>query len=200
MNNRLACTAALSIGLVTTACGSGMNTPDIKQNPNLTKRYEITLTIHGATRGFDSVDGFAHFEIGNSEACSSKDPISGLYRTLDQHPPLSFGRVDENTYRTTVDMDYYVDADYFGMGVCHWTMTDVVAVLKINGNAMDLGADMSVDDIAAQGLSDRYFPLSTLSSNNKLKMSFPGSPLSDVPPERRKDYFYIAMSARKVAL
>ena len=198
MVKRLTWATLLSLGLTTSACGSNMKTPDITQNPHPTQRYEITLTIHGAPRGFDEATGYMQYAIGNSTACTPRRPISGVYETMDQHPPITFTRVDDKTYKSTVVTDYYVDADYFGLGVCHWQMTAVVAMLKINGNTVELSPDIEAEDITAQKSVDQYFAIAELSSENKLHLVSPGIPLSSVKPESRNDFFYITMAARKV--
>jgi len=177
-----------------------MNTPKIEKNPHPTQRYEITLTVPDLPRTFDSVEGTIQYKIGNAKDCSPQDPISAQYRTLDQFQQVTFTRADEHTYKATVVMDPYVDANYFGMGMCHWTVKSVVAEMKTNGNPFDLGLNLQGDDIAAQKAIDQYFPRSILFADKGTPMGFPGIPLSDVPLAHRKDSFYITMSARKVEL
>jgi hypothetical protein len=102
MTHRFACTAILSFGLATTACGSSMNTPKIEKNPHPVQRYELTLTLHDVPRTFDMVGGTVQYRIGNSGSCAPQDPISGLHRTLDQLQPITFTRVDADTYKASM--------------------------------------------------------------------------------------------------
>jgi len=190
----------LSLGLATTACGSIMNTPKIEKNPHPTQRYEITLTVPDLPRTFDSVEGTIQYKIGNAKDCSPQDPISAQYRTLDQFQQVTFTRADEHTYKAIVVMDPYLDANYFGMGMCHWTVKSVVAEMKTNGNPYDLGLNLQGDDITEQKAIDQYFPRSILSAEKGIPMGFPGTPLSYIKSDRVKDYFCITMSARKVEL
>jgi hypothetical protein len=200
MANRLVCAVTLSLGFATTACSS-MHTPKIEKNLHPTQRYEITVTVPGdVPRTFDSVNGTIQYQIGNAKACSPQDPISGQYRTLDQFQHVTFVRADEHTYKATVTMDPYIDADYFGMGMCHWTLLVVVAEMKTNGNPFDVALQMENDDITAQKSVDLYFPRSILSSDKGIAVGFAGVQLSEVPAGRVKDNFYITISARKVVL
>jgi hypothetical protein len=200
MANRRICAAMVCLGLVTTACAFNMNTPKIEKNANPSQRYEITLTIPDVPRTFDSVEGTVQYRIGNSEACSPEDPVSNLHRTLDQFQPVTFTRTDEHTYQAAIEMDYYLDANYFGMGVCHWVVKAVVPVMKTNGNPFDLGLDVQGDDIISQKSVDQYFPRTVLSSDNGEHMGFPSISRADIKPGRIDEYFHITLSARKVIL
>jgi hypothetical protein len=198
MVDRRVCSAMFGLGLVTTAYASSMNTPDIQKNAHPSQLYEVTLTVSDVPRVFDSVEGTVQYRIGNSEVCSPEDPVSNLHRTLDQFQRVTFTRVDPHTYKADVVVDYYLDADYFGMGVCHWVVKAVVPVMKTHGNSFDLGLDMQGDDLVAQKAVEQYFPRTVLSSDNGAHMGFPGISRSDIKPGRIGDYFTVGLSARKV--
>lgn len=65
MTTRLASAMLLSLALITSACGSSMKTPDIKQNSHSKMRYEVTLTVNSAPGPFDAVMGFVQYTVMN---------------------------------------------------------------------------------------------------------------------------------------
>jgi hypothetical protein len=155
MPTRLTSTLLLSVALTTSACSSSMKTPDIKQNPHPTKRYEITLTIKDAPGPFDSVTGYMQYEVAN-EQCAPKDEFSGVHRKPPiQRPPIVFTRVRDNVYRGTVYLDLLQDENYHGLGVCHWAVIAAIARLKFHN--VTFSPDISAEAIASQQSSTQYF-------------------------------------------
>ena len=76
----------LSLALITSACGSSMKTPDIKQNQHPKMRYEIIMTIDGAPGPFDSVTAFVQYKVSN-DRCVPLTPISGATLPPEHHLP-----------------------------------------------------------------------------------------------------------------
>jgi len=188
----------LSLAMATTACGSHMNTPDIKQNPHPKMRYEITLTINGAPQGFDSVTGRMQYEVTN-EKCAPYDEFIGIYRTPDtQYPPIAFTRVSDHVYTGTVYLDLLQDEDYYDLGVCHWSMNFATAILLINGNGVNLGPSMSLDEVASQKSVDIYFPIANLSSGPTPAYGDGGERMSASVAGFMGGPFSITMSSKEV--
>ncbi|WP_266160421.1 hypothetical protein [Dyella silvatica] len=174
-----------------------MKTPDIKPNPNPKQHYEITMTVDGAPKGFDSVSGSMQYVVKNSDACVAPDPVSGHHSNLAQFLPFDIKKVDEHTYKGTVVTDHFLDADYYGLGVCHWVMSSAMAVFKINGNSIDLRPSILNEDLVAEKSVDVYFPLADLSASDGLKYGDGGQPLAEVSPQIRQAVFHITLSSRK---
>ncbi|HEY0198832.1 MAG TPA: hypothetical protein VGC19_09860 [Rhodanobacter sp.] len=154
MSKRLIFSLTLSLVLITSACGSPMKTPDIKQNPHPKMRYEITMTIQGAPGPFDSVSGFVQYKVSNSH-CVPLTPISGATLPPESRIPIAFTRVSDNLYKAVIYTDLMQDEDYYGMGVCHWSVVATSADLKIKTTA--LSPAIFHDDIVAQKSVATYF-------------------------------------------
>ncbi|HKT29207.1 hypothetical protein [Dyella sp.] len=107
-----------------------MNTPDIKHNPHPKMRYEITLTIKDAPGPFDSAEGYVSYEVAN-EQCAPFERFAGIYRTPpSQHLAFSLSRFSNNEYKGIVYLDLLQDEDYYGFGMCHWSVNSVSAALS----------------------------------------------------------------------
>ncbi|WP_426702122.1 hypothetical protein ACPPVV_03660 [Rhodanobacter sp. Col0626] len=131
-----------------------MKKPDIKKNPHPRMRYEITIKIEGAPGAFDSVTGFVQYRVAN-ERCVPLQPVSGATVPPEDNIPLALTRVSDDEYRGTVYSDLLQDEDYYGLGVCHWSMVAVVTELK--KGAVRFSPDLSSDELARQGSKTTYF-------------------------------------------
>ena len=144
----------LSLALITTACGSPMKTPDIKQNATAKQRYDITLKIDGAPGPFDAMRAYASYRVTNP-ACVPLTPITGARLEPQETLPLELTKLKDGVYRVTVYADRYEDEDYYGLGVCHWGM-DAVGVKLTAGN-WDFSTAIFMDDIKSRQDVHRYF-------------------------------------------
>lgn len=151
---RLTSFLILSFALITSACGSSMKKPDIKQNPNPRMRYEITVKVEGAPGAFDSVTGFVQYRVTN-ERCVPLQPISGATVPPEEDIPLALTRVNDNEYKGTVYSDLLQDEDYYGLGVCRWSMVAVVTELK--KDAVTFSPDLSSSELAEREPKSTYF-------------------------------------------
>ncbi|WP_266157209.1 hypothetical protein [Dyella silvatica] len=175
-----------------------MKTPDIKQNPHPKTRYEITMTIDGAPGPFDAVTGFVQYKVSN-DRCVPLSPGSGATLAPEKSVPLDLTRVSDKVYRATFYTDLFQDEDYYGLGVCHWSVVAATAALKVN--ASDLSPALFIDDIKAQKPVATYFADGEYLDARKGKDSFPtitGSlKRSDYQPESRTDIFSITLVAKE---
>lgn len=143
----------LSFGLITSACSSPMKTPDIKQNPHPIKRYEITMTIDGAPRAFDSINGYVVYQVENDD-CVPLTKGSGARLAPDKSLPLEFTR-DGNVFKSTFYADQLQDENYFGLGICHWTIGSAGANPKVGNYSFDLG--ITIDAARPKKVEVTYF-------------------------------------------
>lgn len=144
----------LSLALITSACGSSMKKPDIKHNPHPRMRYTITLKVDGAPGPFDPVAGFVQYRVAN-EHCVPLQPISGATIPPEEDVPLVLTRVSDTEYKGTVYGDLLLDEDYYGLGVCRWSMTTVVAELK--KDAVTFSPDLSSGELNGTASKTTYF-------------------------------------------
>ncbi|TPG11783.1 hypothetical protein EAH75_10875 [Rhodanobacter glycinis] len=175
-----------------------MKTPDIKQNPHPKMRYEITMTIQGAPGPFDSVSGFVQYKVSNGH-CVPLTPISGATLPPESRIPISFTRVSDNLYKGVIYTDLMQDDDYYGLGVCHWSVVAASADLKIKTTA--LSPAIFHDDIVAQKSVATYFVNSDYldnSSANGEERVVSGNPnRAFYLPASRTDLFSIALAAKE---
>lgn len=146
--------SALFMLLSTYACDATMKKPDIKLNPNPRMRYEITMTIKGAPGTFDRIEGHADYEVTNP-ASVPLTPLSGATVVPQRHETIEFKRVTENVYKAEVYADKFLDEDYFGQGICRWSIIAVSAGL-ISG-PVTFSPSIFHKDIFAGSTSTRYF-------------------------------------------
>ncbi|WP_266169272.1 hypothetical protein [Dyella subtropica] len=187
---------AVPFALITTACSSSMNTPDIKQNPHPKMRYEITVTIDGAPGPFDSISGFMQYEVTNKQCIPlTGGPMNAMRIPPTAHPAIDFKRVSDNVYTGTVYADYFLDEDYFGEGVCHWSLMSATARLKVKN--LTLVPYLLSDEIFSQKSVEAYFVRGDYSDNDQERGSSGSRRSSDYPPELQKDIFSITLVAKE---
>lgn len=138
------------------ACGPSMKKPDIKLNPHPKMRYEITLTIEGAPGPFDAVEGTAGYEVTNG-SCVPLTPFSGATLTPEKDVPMALIRVSDKVYRGELYVDLLTDEDYFGLGLCRWSMPFANFSLRV-GNLV-FGHPLALNDILEKKPVTRYFSM-----------------------------------------
>lgn len=180
----------LLFALSLSACHSStMNKPDIKQNPAPQQRYELTLTLQDAPGPFESIAGFMQYEVQNEQDCVPADAISGHHQRLSSDPLIAFTRVNtSNVYKGTVYLDLLQDADYYGLGVCHWKMMGFTAMLK--AGEVTFNPFISGDQITAQQSKTEYFPKSYFSDPAVIKDTHTGGMSMSEPVARDPGKFF----------
>lgn len=146
--------SALLLLLSTHAYGATMKQPDIKLNPNPRMRYEITATISGAPGPFERIEGTVDYKVFNGD-CVPLTPITGATVEPQKRLPLVFERVSDNTFKSFVYVDQIQDEDYFGLGVCHWSV--VGASVDFHHGGVNFSPAIYHDDIVGQNSVVRYF-------------------------------------------
>lgn len=191
---RLTSLLILSSALITSACGSSMKKPDIKQNPHPRMRYEITMTIDGAPGPFDSVSAFVQYKVSN-DRCVPLQPISGATLAPEKEIPLSFSRTSDNVYRTVIYTDLMQDEDYYGMGVCHWSMVAVTADLKTK--AVDLSAAIWLEELISEKPASSYFVRSDYFGRDKNRFVLGDRDIDHKLRTFRSDIFSVTFIAKE---
>lgn len=154
MRRRFVTTFFILLPFALPAFGESIKKPDIKVNPHPKMRYEITLSIEGAPGPFDSVDGFTGYEVTNG-ACVPLTPFSGATLTPSKNVPISLSSVSDTAYRGEIYVDLLRDEDYFGQGLCRWSMRFVDFDLQVGNLAF--AHTLSLDDVLAGQSVTRYF-------------------------------------------
>lgn len=193
------CIALLILLLVIalSACGASVNTPDIKKNRHPKMRYEITLTIKGSPGPFDEVTGFMQYDVAN-EQCAPFDKFIGIYhKPPGQSPPIALVPVGANEYKGAIHLDLLQDEDYYGLGVCHWFMTAVVAQLKIGEVTFSPGI-LQEQIINGQTIT-QFFPKNAYGDDSIPHRSVLGmSTLDEIDSRYHDEFFSITSSAKEL--
>ncbi|KIS38754.1 hypothetical protein GT799_18795 [Stenotrophomonas maltophilia] len=105
-----------------------------KLNPSPQQGYELVLTLKDAPGPFAMVEGVAQYDASNYAACGRIVPATGTAGRITSQEPIALRQVGENEYRGTFYLDRMQDEDYYGRGVCHWTLTGVGAMLRATGD------------------------------------------------------------------
>jgi hypothetical protein len=171
----------LFLAMTSSACGSPMKTPDIKQNPNPKQRYDITLKIDHAPGPFDSVTGSLDYQVSNGR-CVPLTPGSGATIVPNEHIPFTLTRVDDDVYKGTLYTDRFLDEDYYGLGVCQWEFVAVGIELKIG--KVDFSPSLFLKDIKAGKPVATYFSRNMYARAGEIS----DAPLTDTGRLSREEY------------
>lgn len=193
MPKRLLTSMLFSFALMSSACSAPMKTPDIKQNPHPKMRYEITITIEGAPGSFDSMQTIAQYDIENDH-CVPLQPMSGARLTPDKTIEMPLTRVGDNTYRGEVYTDLLEDADYYGLGICHWKLSGVSMYLK--HKKLTFPPSISLDNILAQKSEERYFSNRSFADANMERVDTGNSKRADFHQEANHT-FSVVLTAKE---
>lgn len=152
---RIACVATL-IPFASFAYGASAKQPDIKANPNPRVRYEITATVIDAPGEFDRIEGHVDYKVTNTK-CVPLTPGSGATVEPKKSLRVTYERVSENAYRGVIYIDQLHDEDYFGLGVCHWSVVGVTADLQ--HQKVKFSPAIYLKDIVSGVVVVRYFSM-----------------------------------------
>ena len=145
---------ALLLSLTPLAYGATMTNPDIKLNPNPRVRYEITAVVKDAPGPFDRIEGAVEYKVTDRK-CVPLTPITGAAQFPEKRVPIELRRIDDHTYKGDVYVDLLQDEDYFGMGVCHWSLIGADVSFQIN--KLYFSPSLFHDELLAQRTVTRFF-------------------------------------------
>jgi len=130
--NKSLCHCALA-ALLLGACCKTPESPVAKTNPNPTQRYEITVELVDPPADIKRISGEAHFSIPDVACMPTPDRIAGYTPGSRYIKNFSLTYAGSNTYKGHIFLDWPVDEDYYGLGVCKWEINTVGAVIDFGG-------------------------------------------------------------------
>lgn len=131
-----------------------------KLNPSPQQGYELVLTLKDAPGPFAVVEGVAQYDVSNHRDCGRVLRATGTASRITSQELVELHKVDENEYRGTFHLDRMQDEDYYGRGVCHWTLTGVGAMLRATTGEADTRFLTFIDKerMHAGSPLTRYYP------------------------------------------
>ncbi|WP_426662345.1 hypothetical protein [Rhodanobacter aciditrophus] len=111
-----------------------------RKNPHPVKLYEVIATAE-APGPWDSVKGYVAYEVSNRR-CVPRGSFTGSQNVPNVAFDFKMTRVDEKTWKGYFYGDLLQDEDYFGLGACHWHVTQASPVFSIHGKSFVLSSSM----------------------------------------------------------
>lgn len=208
----------LLLALVATACGS---TPmqsqvprthvDVKDNqppkPVIHRNphpaaYEVTLAIKDAPGPFEVVDAAMQYQVLDPNCRPDLGGMAGTRATLVEWVPVQLLPAANGGYRGVIYEDLLKDEDYYGLGVCHWTMVAVQFRLKATSKPSDaeFSYHLHRDDIRDGASLKAYFWKGMYPRAPVDGMTVPGNETPDkFKNEVRDQLFYLQVELKKEA-
>lgn len=111
----------------------GAAEPVARLNLHPTQAYVVRLHTDAAPGAFDEVVGDVLYQAGPPRCLEWKDRWAGVTVEARHRQPFAMHAVDATTYEGVVYLDQLVDEDYYGLGVCHWSVNVMTVELRKNG-------------------------------------------------------------------
>lgn len=174
---------------------------DIKERPDPQRSYRIVMTIDNAPGPFAMIEGSAQYDVINHNECGYIDPGTETISRINTHPPIEWKPIGASQYEATVYADLMLDEDYYGRGVCRWALTEVRARFKATGAEAETRfvPGISVENILSEKSTMLYFWSGYYPRAKSQNFpDFGEDHISDVPDDKKGEFFTIAMTPKEV--
>lgn len=105
---------------------------DIHANPHPKEAFEFTATLINAPKELVVKEVMGWYK---SECAISVNKLAGAYTNLREQLPITFNKVQENTYKATIYNDAILDEDYQRTGQpCKWQLIGAIMILEPQPN------------------------------------------------------------------
>lgn len=133
--------------------------PVTQLNPNPVQAYPFTMRIENAPGEFKYISVAAQYDVENIEECGRIHPKTGTKLGLTRMATVVLEPISEVEFRGTVYADRMKDQDYYGNGVCEWSLSGTSAVLKATGADEETRFiyHMNLQDVLEGGSHFRYY-------------------------------------------
>ncbi len=165
--------------------------PVIQRNPHPTA-YEITLAIKDAPGPFEVVKAAMQYEVLDPTCRPDLGGMAGTRVSLLEWVPVELAKQADGTYRGKIYDGLLKDEDYYGLGVCHWSLVTVQFKLQAQKNQVDTEFSYHLwnEDIADSAVKKVYFPRRAYPKTSIEGMTFPGEEkIERFKPEARDKLF-----------
>ncbi|OWT68947.1 MULTISPECIES: hypothetical protein [unclassified Achromobacter] len=179
------------------ACGTSAASnkkPDIKLNSDARMKYEITATVSDPSLAFEPVKGFADYVV-DTPNCVPLTRFTGATIAPEYRAPVELTRVGPNTYRGELTFDLLKDEDYYGQGMCHWTL--VAVSTDFHRHKTNFSPALFKGDLLATGRMQRYFSRKSYAVDDMERIDT-GVPDASNFKNPSQELFTITLQAKKL--
>ncbi|WCE05959.1 hypothetical protein [Pseudoxanthomonas sp. JBR18] len=170
--------------------------PVIQRNPHPTA-YEVTVAIKDAPGPFEVVKAAMQYEVLEPSCRPDLGGMAGTRASLLEWIPVELHKQADDTYRGTIYDGLLKDEDYYGLGVCHWSLVTVQFKLLKSLQESDPSFSYHLwhEDLQHATQVPAYFPRSAYNDTSSEGIAFPGvdSP-EKFKPEARDKLFVMSIS------
>ena len=215
---QFASAAVIATSLLTSSCGDAKGPPATaktelyKRNPNPQQGYEITAHINNPPGAFEYAKARVYYQ---SKGCSYVlNSFEGVNSSPRQSLELPLTKIGDNEYTTKVYLDEMIDEDYYGNGVCQWFYVASTIGFMATGakNETVFSADLWADQVPATQPITYYFwnksypiDVAKMELNKKFpdinqtgSVEFGAKNISNVPIERRNEFFSVTLTVKPI--
>ena len=215
---QFASAAVIATSLLTSSCGDAKGPPATaktelyKRNPNPQQGYEITAHINNPPGPLNKVDAGVRYQ---TKGCFYVlNSLEGVNASPAQNIKLPVTKISDNEYSIKVYLDEMIDEDYYGNGVCGWWMTAVGFDFMATGakDETSFNADLWADQVPATQPITYYFwnkgypiDVAKMELNKKFpdinqtgSVEFGAKNISNVPIERRNEFFSVTLTVKPI--
>ena len=137
------------------ACSKAPESPVAKTNPNPKQRYEITVELVDPPPDIREISGVAHFGVSTRACLPYQEKIARVTIGASYKREFALIRAGESTYKGHIFLDWPIDQDYYGLGVCKWEITGVNAILA-RGNELTQTPRLTRTEVTSQSRKVSY--------------------------------------------
>lgn len=110
--------------------------PDVKMNPNPHMGQRFVISITGQVDEIAGLQGKLQYDIANN-SCVPIDRgrvLGGIRPQFTKYSSFNINSVAPGAYEAIVYRDLYVPFNYYGVGICEWSITSMkIHILRYDG-------------------------------------------------------------------
>lgn len=184
--------------------GAGKNDKSAQQhlyrlNPTPRQGYELVLTLQDAPGPFKKMGWSALYQ---AKGCNYVvNDFAGVRGEPKHTVKLPFAEQPDGSFTATVYLDAMLDEDYYGNGVCQWTLTSVGPWVMATGSPAEtlFDTDLSSEQLSAEQPVQLfywkgYYPQSKVDGFK----TWGNSAREQFAPEARDNLFSMTLTPKKV--
>ena len=170
-------------------------------NPSPKQGFEVVFEVHDAPGPFNDFGGNAHYQSFDCNYVTSE--WAGTRSQPTKSMPIEVSRVDATHYRTTFFRDALLDEDYYGKGICHWSLIGVTVGFRATDSAEDTeyAFELSKEAFRDEGKDKQYYWKGRYPRVKRVAPDIPASAggvrkLEELRPGFRENVFFITAQVK----